>query len=177
MEKISIMDGIDAIRADEGLCSTVYILSDGVKKLMIDSGNGSIEFGFTPELVLLTHGHFDHTRGVKDGWKSCLKQKDWIFNEPFHVPKNARDYDFEKMGFGKFELEIIETPGHTPGSVCIFERKNRILFSGDTKFAEGGIGRTDFFAGDEDEMRKSLMKIRALPYRLLCPGHGEFEEG
>lgn len=83
--------------------------------------------------------------------------------------------EFEKFKFGKFELEIFNTPGHTDGSVCFFERKMGILFSGDTKFAHGSYGRTDL-GGSDEKMEKSLAEIEKIPYKLLCPGHGEIEK-
>jgi len=184
MEKIA--DGIFAIRTDERVCGSVYVLVDRSagkeRHLIIDAGDEKSDLetefgaGFVPDITLLTHGHSDHTLGVKEEWKNVyLRHEDWFDNFPFHTPKNARDYDFKSMKFGKFELEIFHTPGHSPGSVCILEKTTRTLFSGDTKFAHGGVGRTDFFGGDDAAMEKSLKFIESLDYRLLCPGHDDLE--
>lgn len=165
-----IADGIYMMSNPVGVCSNVYVLGGG-ERLMIDSGNGSISFDFEPAVCILTHGHHDHVGGVKDSWKRVyLHEKDM----GFEVPENIRKLDFEEMTFGDFDLLIIHTPGHTLGSVCIFERKRKILFSGDTLFAGGMVGRTDM-GGDDGLLEESLEKIRSSGYKLLCPGHGGIE--
>ena len=69
------------------------------------------------------------------------------------------------------EIQVLHTPGHTPGSVCLAVEDT--LFTGDTLFA-GSIGRTDFPGGDVPDMKKSLARLGNLPtdYRVM-PGHGE----
>lgn len=69
--------------------------------------------------------------------------------------------------------EILHTPGHTPGSICLLNRKSKTLFSGDTLF-RGGVGRTDLPGGDWKLLRKSLEKLSVLDREtLVLPGHGE----
>jgi len=68
-------------------------------------------------------------------------------------------------------LEIIGTPGHTKGSICIYLRERKILFSGDTIFPDKQIGRTDFPTSMAEEMPKTLMKLVSYPFKILCPGH------
>lgn len=168
MKKIA--DEIYMMGNSIGVCSNVYVLGNE-EKLIIDSGDGSLSFGFEPEMCILTHWHPDHVGGVKDGWKRVyIHEKDL----PFVRKKNVKKIDFENMKFGNFDLRIIHTPGHTFGSVCVFERKRKILFSGDTLFADGAFGRTDI-GGDEEMLWNSLEKIKGVEYRLLCPGHGEIE--
>jgi glyoxylase-like metal-dependent hydrolase (beta-lactamase superfamily II) len=71
-----------------------------------------------------------------------------------------------------YKFKIIETPGHTLGSIC-YLMDDKILFSGDTLF-NGSIGRTDFPNGDYNKMVKSLNKLKNLPgYIIVYPGHGE----
>ncbi|MFH1285858.1 MAG: MBL fold metallo-hydrolase [Candidatus Micrarchaeota archaeon] len=174
MEERKLSEGI-CIITGEGICSNVYALRSGKKTLLIDTGDGSLKLP-EPEIVILTHGHFDHANGVKESWKVFLREEDMQRGkDAMNAPRNAQKLDFKELKFGEFELEIIHTPGHTSGSVCVFEKKSRILFSGDTKFAYGGVGRTDF-GGNEEELEKSLEKIARIPYKLLCPGHGETEE-
>ena len=70
------------------------------------------------------------------------------------------------------EVEIIETPGHTPGGVCYYFPKDKLLLSGDTLFA-GSVGRTDLPGGDMATLMDSLQKLTALPDdTLVIPGHG-----
>jgi glyoxylase-like metal-dependent hydrolase (beta-lactamase superfamily II) len=68
-------------------------------------------------------------------------------------------------------LEIIKTPGHTKGSICVYMKEKQILFSGDTIFRDKQIGRTDFATSMPEEMPKSLMKLVNYPFKILCPGH------
>lgn len=73
-------------------------------------------------------------------------------------------------------LEVIETPGHTTGGICLYDQVTGSLFSGDTVFAEG-IGRTDFEGGDINQLRTSLNKLKKLDIKDLYPGHGPNVEG
>ena len=71
------------------------------------------------------------------------------------------------------KLKVLSTPGHTPGSVCFVDEKEKICFSGDTLFANS-IGRMDFPGGSAEEMKKSLMKMDKLDGSIIIyPGHGE----
>jgi len=114
-------------------------------------------------LVFLTHGHFDHVGnldiftnaefyGSKKDFQDCAKVKD-IKKQPFK------------------EIKIVDTPGHTFGSVCLYMPKEKILFSGDTIFNNGGIGRTDFPNSSPKDMKESLKKLEKTDYKILCPGH------
>jgi glyoxylase-like metal-dependent hydrolase (beta-lactamase superfamily II) len=174
MHKIS--DGILMMRTNERVCSTVYVLEHEGKRLIIDSGDGKLAFNFTPEICILTHGHYDHAKGVKPEWKNVFLHPADFSKKPYiTVPPNAKKLDFATLSFGPFQLEMIHTPGHTDGSICILEKKSGLLFSGDTKFAQGDYGRTDL-EGSEEEMQKSLARIDKLGWKLLCPAHGYLEQ-
>ncbi len=157
------------------MCSNAYVLESGGEKLLIDAGDGTLSIDFRPKYVLLTHGHFDHTRGVKSSWlRVFLHENDLKAGSIVYAPPNAHAYDFKNLDFGNFELEVIHAPGHTLGSVVIYEKKNKILFSGDTLFAGGAVGRTDL-GGDDNLLARTLENIQKIDYRLLCPGHGDVE--
>lgn len=165
-------------RSSSRTCSTVYLIEEKGKRLIIDSGDGKLpDFGFVPDICILTHGHFDHVRGVKGNWPLVLLHKKEFFFGGAHIeiPKNASENPMKPLKFGSHLLEFFHTPGHTDGSICVLDRKTGCLFSGDTKFAEGGYGRTDL-GGSDEEMEKSLKTIDSIDYKLLCPGHGELEE-
>ena len=70
-------------------------------------------------------------------------------------------------------LQVIPTPGHTPGGVCLYAKDEGVLFSGDTLFC-AGYGRVDFPGSSAADMRSSLLKLFALPGETrVLPGHGE----
>lgn len=166
------------LRTDSRTCGTVYLIEEDGKRLLIDSGDGKLpDFGFAPDICLLTHGHFDHTMGVKKEWMQVLLHPaEFSFGGDYIVvPENAKENPMKLLSFGSHALEFFHTPGHTAGSICVLDRKTGLLFSGDTKFAGGGWGRTDL-GGSGGEIRHSLGLIDSIPYRLLCPGHGELEE-
>ena len=68
-------------------------------------------------------------------------------------------------------LEVINTPGHTKGAVCLWYPEDKILFSGDTMFYNKNIGRLDLPTSVPGEMRNSLIKLLDYNYKILCPGH------
>ncbi len=85
------------------------------------------------------------------------------------MPEAARVLsDGDRIG----PFRVLHTPGHTPGSICLYDEAEGLLFSGDTLFA-GGIGRTDLVGGDGELMAKSLERLLALPdHTRVFPGHG-----
>jgi glyoxylase-like metal-dependent hydrolase (beta-lactamase superfamily II) len=77
-----------------------------------------------------------------------------------------------KIRFGEITLDVLHTPGHTEGSVCLSAHAERLLFTGDTLFAQGW-GRIDLTGGSEDEMVDSLSRLSGLADDLrVLPGHG-----
>ena len=151
-----------------------------------------IDPGYTPELVLerlgqlqvrlkaglLTHGHFDHVggaRAIRDatGCQVYLHEADTALPEYLTAgPLCYTDFYGEgsELTFDSLRFAVIHTPGHTPGSVCLF--CGDTLFSGDTLF-QGSCGRTDGPGGDWDEMCASLRRLRDIPgdYKVRS-GHG-----
>ena len=136
------------------------------------------EKGLTPAAILLTHCHFDHVGAVKDlaaqyDCKVFLDKKElamppMLTNGPLYYTDGYGDGD--TLTLAGIPIQVLETPGHTPGSVCLIMEDT--LFSGDTLFA-GSCGRTDLPCGDSRAMRGSLRRLAALSenYRV-CPGHG-----
>lgn len=145
--------------------------------------------------VVLTHGHFDHCLGLlslKSAWNMPImmsfadqfllaKAQDsalhWLGIESDPVP--LADYDLDDKNnidlIGE-DFEIIHTPGHTPGSICLLHKKGKALFSGDTIFAEGNVGRTDFSYSSGKSMKESLARLKKLAqvgdYSEVFSGHG-----
>lgn len=137
------------------------------------------ELGLTPEAILLTHGHFDHVGGVKDlaAETRCdvylcagdLRMPPMMTAGPLYYTKTYAEGDV--LHLAGLEITVMQTPGHTPGSVCLLT--DGTMFSGDTLFA-GSCGRTDLPGGDRAAIQKSLARLAALEtdYWIL-PGHGE----
>ena len=132
----------------------------------------------TVEAILLTHCHFDHVGAVKElaaetDCKVYLCGKDlalppMLTNGTLYYTDTYRDGD--KLTLAGMEVSVLETPGHTPGSVCLIVEDH--LFAGDTLFA-GSCGRTDLPGGDARAMRDSLRRLAALKGNYqVHPGHG-----
>jgi hydroxyacylglutathione hydrolase len=94
---------------------------------------------------------------------------------PFEIPPSVPAVDLaegELIRFGEIRLEVLHTPGHTEGSVCLFDPEAGLLLSGDTLFA-GSWGRTDLPGGSEEQLVESLGRLSRLdPAVQVLPGHG-----
>lgn len=86
-------------------------------------------------------------------------------------------HDGDRVQLGAAEHEALLAPGHSPGSVVYWNDKDGTLFSGDTLFAQGGIGRFDFPDGDVKVLAESILRLERLPVRVLHCGHGPSVEG
>lgn len=140
--------------------------------------------------IILTHCHYDHTGGAGEvaktfGAKIAIHKDDApllgnasasasaLFGEkaPSIVP------DILLKGSEFFgELEVIHTPGHTPGGICLYGAKSKVLFSGDTVFPDGSFGRTDLFGGSMQRLIESIEKLSRLDADIMYPGHGDVVE-
>ena len=166
--------------------NTYIIWGDTLEAAVIDAGNMNerenevlakfiADNGLKPKYALNTHGHFDHLMGVeflrsRYGAKFAVSSKDKFLVES--AKQNAAmfgigggdiveviDVDLEGMEsikFGQTELQIITTPGHTPGHVVFYEPQAKVLFTGDTLF-RGSIGRTDLPGGDYSWIMCSIL--------------------
>lgn len=175
----------------------IYLI-DG--ELLVDTGTGTNFPAVKKEIeekhvvskiisIVNTHCHFDHTGGNK-------KFRDWLGAS---IAIHEKDRKALETGFGtlaemfkesartvtadkalrhgsviktqNFSFHVIHTPGHTPGSICLYEKNHKILVSGDTVF-DGAVGRTDFPGGDKGNLINSLDKLAKYPISYLFPGHG-----
>lgn len=135
--------------------------------------------GLRLSCIFLTHAHFDHVGGVKTlhtltGAPIYISEADAA--DPAGMSHGLLQYtdtyqEGDEITVGSLRFRVLETPGHTPGSVCLL--CGDTLFSGDTLFC-GGCGRTDFPGGSVQQMFASLKKLSQLPAHLaVLPGHGE----
>ncbi len=143
--------------------------------------------------LLATHGHFDHIMAVGEIQESfpvpfCVNKQDlflvknvkeassyFLGYQPAILPIKIIKYfnQQRQLKIKNFSFKVLFTPGHTPGSVCFYFSKDKVLFTGDTLFKQG-IGRYDFSYSDKNQLQKSLQKIFKLPMETkIFPGHGE----
>ncbi len=148
----------------------------------------------TVEAIVHTHTHIDHvgaTAGLQraSGARACIHEADRFLYDllpvqaallrialPERTEMEGSLSDGTVLACGAFELGVLHTPGHTPGSVSFVvsaEGESRV-FTGDTLF-QGGIGRTDLWGGDSAEIMRSLRgPLLSLPdTTLVIPGHGD----
>jgi len=127
------------------------------------------------EYIILTHFHYDHTTSTpiikkETDTKILIHEKDAKFLD-FKPDKTLKGNEI--IDLGDVKLKVIHTPGHTPGGICLYEPKSKSLFSGDTVFPHGSIGRTDLHGGNLKDMLNSLKRLSELDIKTLYPGHGE----
>ena len=144
------------------------------------------------DTIVLTHCHFDHTARVKEIAFMCKAK---VAIHKYDAGGLVDDSRSLSLNFGARspgiipdielaegdvigELKVLHTPGHTPGSICLFSERDKILISGDTVFSDGCFGRYDFPGGSRIELAQSLNRLSFLDVEGLYPGHGEpVEEG
>jgi glyoxylase-like metal-dependent hydrolase (beta-lactamase superfamily II) len=140
--------------------------------------------------VFLTHEHIDHVGGimqlqskVKCEISSSVETSKHLIsgNSPILDPitnskcapiKVSKEYNGgDLIEVGEFSFQVIATPGHTKGSLSLYEPTRKILISGDTVFPQGSFGRTDLPSGSSAELISSLKLLSELEIRILLPGH------
>ena len=198
-----IIETIKVDVADRGHVTNCYLVYDKISKygIVIDPGYNGDEIiseikrnGVTVEYIVLTHCHGDHI--------GALEAVQKYTNAEVIIHENDLDglYDDEKnhsasLGVdvqnidknciitvnddnvfecGDMELEVMHTPGHTSGCICIYERTANVLFTGDTIFMDC-YGRTDLKSGSFAQMESSIAKIfKRFKNIEIYPGHDEY---
>jgi len=179
------------------VATNVHILGDQGSKeaIAIDTATPSLAWiadelagrDWTLKLIVSTHGHWDHigdNAAVADHTGAQIAvhplDRDRLVNPqplwaPFPIPPSVPAVELAEGGeirFGALRLRVMHTPGHTEGSVCLYDVDGGRLFSGDTLFA-GGWGRVDLPGGSAEQMAESIARLAGLddPLQVL-PGHG-----
>jgi len=165
--------------------SNCYLVESHGEALIIDPGEPNPELlklvtGMTVKYIVNTHAHPDHIGGdehLKEHLQVpiLLAQEDREFFHMFlgnSIQPDRFLHEGDVIELAKLKFEVLHTPGHSPGSITLLERKERVLFTGDLLFA-GSTGRTDFPGGSDMEMRKSLQRLVKLEGDWhIYPGHG-----
>lgn len=178
-------------------CYVVSCKATGAALIIDPADNGEyitsviLEKQLLPQAIILTHGHFDHVLGlleVKLNFQTPVlmheadaflleKARDsakyWLKREVDPVPPaDVFIKDAEMITFGEAWLRVLETPGHTPGSVTLYN--DEVMFTGDTLFKEG-VGSTNHSYSSSKQLWKSVEKINDLRQKkahAAYPGHG-----
>ncbi len=185
----------------ENNANTVFI--DGPVPTLIDPGHAhlfnnvataaardGVDMGRL-SLILFTHGHPDHIEATdlfEEGVLRGIGKEEYLYmrqegkelflatgaqlpGRPFKLLLNEGP-----LTLGDKTFMVITTPGHSPGSICLYEPKEKVLISGDTVFYLG-VGRTDLAGGDPGRLAASIKKLSKLDVEYLIPGHGEMLKG
>ena len=190
---------LEQLRVDttKGITTNVYIVVSKNEAIVIDPGGEPDkiidklnELNTNLKYIVLTHCHSDHIAAVTDlqkvkGGEVLISEEDGkAVNNPIRNLAPFMGSKLEKIKVDRFlsegdkiklgndEFEIIETPGHTKGGICIYSEKQKVLFSGDTIF-KGTYGRTDLPSSSYQDMKNSIKKLMKLPDDInIYPGHG-----
>ena len=160
--------------------NSLFIIDPGsdINKIINSLENKKIDY------ILLTHGHMDHIGSVKELIKLYNPKvflsnldKDYINGNIILDPYfDNNNYNFEFIDYSNFNfdgIKIINTKGHSKGSVSIYLEKEGIIFTGDTLF-KGSFGRFDFPLGNFKELKESINLLFSLDENVIIyPGHGE----
>lgn len=179
-----------------GADANVYCIDNEV---LVDAGTGFFveetleqmeRYGIAKskiDRIVLTHEHFDHVGAAKElkeklgakllAHKEAKLDGEFTLTEQFDAELNPPEVD-ERLEEGdgvkttNYEFKVLHTPGHSPGSISLWDSEKEVLISGDLLFLDG-FGRTDIPGGDEDKMTESLKRIKDLgDIETLLPGHG-----
>ncbi len=186
--------------------SNIYLLKTE-KPLVIDTGTGFNNKDVLKRLgeiiepksidtIILTHRHYDHTGGAEALQKAldaelfihsnaapALRSGDALttvaqaFGKVFPKLEVKALNEGDVIDCGEIELKVIHTPGHSDCSIALFHEGGKTLFSGDTVYTDGGIGRWDLPTGSHRQLIASLERLAGIDVENLYPGHGPHSVG
>jgi hydroxyacylglutathione hydrolase len=184
-----------------GYDSNIFLVTGG-NPILVDAGTGmhtrkvleNIKRAApdcVPKTIILTHRHFDHVGGAHElathfQAEVVMHEKDAqsvaegelkttaaaMFGCTLKPLEISTVKEGDRISTGEHDFEVLHTPGHTVGGMCLFEKESGILISGDTVFANG-VGRWDLPTGDHDDLERSVQMLLSKGPKQLFPGHGE----
>ena len=179
-----------------------YVCHDGTQAVLVDPSSSTdrehevVEryidgAGLEIQHLLLTHGHIDHIFGCAHfarlyglGWQmhredlpllSRATDQAAMFGVAIETPPEPESFlsEGDRIRIGETDLEVLHTPGHSPGSICFYDRGAGVVIAGDVLFQDS-IGRTDLWRGSLPELMASIFQ-KLVPLGddvRICPGHG-----
>ena len=174
---------------------TTILIDPGLKRYVPALLISAKQDGINPDdisMIINTHGHPDHLDGnayfLDHDIKVALSEEEGKFLESigkdffrmFGLEQPSAKVDFSlkegPLKIKDIELEVLLTPGHSPGSICLYWPEKKALISGDVVFS-GSIGRTDFPGCSGEQMKQSIERLSELDVEYLLPGHNEIMTG
>jgi hydroxyacylglutathione hydrolase len=176
------INGEKRILVDPGQYHLFSHVQDGLSRLSLSSGD--------IDIVIITHGHPDHMEAVRTFLHTAsliaipATEMDFIKRIAQQHGNALGISDFEphillhegELHAGNVNFQVIQTPGHSPGSICLYWPDRKVLFTGDVVFNQG-IGRTDLPGGNGQALKESIKRISRLDVEYLLPGHGQMVSG
>jgi hydroxyacylglutathione hydrolase len=180
----------------ENNCNSYLI--DGTFKILIDPGHQHL-FGEMVtslrsmdiqlediDIVVGSHAHPDHIEAFQSfsSLSTMITMGELEYRYVQEKAAHFLGFDLQpdflltegKLRAGMTELEVIGTPGHSPGSICLYWPQHKALFAGDVIF-EQGVGRTDLPGGSGEQLKESIQRLSSRDIELLLPGHGNIISG
>ncbi len=179
-------------------------LIDGPTRILIDPGHRAmfehVERGLNEldlsiddiDVIICTHGHPDHLEAVElvkgKNTRFAINEIEWQWIDTIGRPMSAAlgiDMDAIRPDFflqegdlalKDLQFKVFHTPGHSPGSICLYYVEEKALFTGDLVFKDG-VGRTDLPGGDSEKLKASIRRLVDLDVEWLLSGHGDVISG